>query len=79
MAHPAPARDPLVDTVARTFGATPPPAARPSRVVPVEPAPGWLRGAGLGLLAAVTALGVGVGVGVGAAIQTASRKRESDG
>ncbi|HEY0132734.1 MAG TPA: J domain-containing protein [Nannocystis sp.] len=73
---PAPTRDPLVDTVARTFGAAPPPVARPSRAVRIDPAPGWLRGAGLGLLAAVTALGVGIGVG--AAIQTANRERESD-
>ena len=67
----APAHDPLVETVARTFGEAPPAAPRARRAAPIAPAPSWLRGAGLGLLAAVTALGVGVGVG--AAVQTASR------
>lgn len=70
------AADPLVDTVARTFGvAPPPPAASPSRA-PIEPAPTWLKGAALGLFAAVTALGLGIGVG--AAVQTSARERRRD-
>ena len=71
--RPAPVHDPLIDTVARTFGAAPPAAPRVPHQSPVDPEPGWLRGVGLGLLTAVTALGVGVGVG--AAIQSASRDR----
>jgi len=75
--HPAPVRDSLVDTVARTFGAAPPTAPRAPQRAPIDPAPGWLRGVGLGLLAAVSALGVGVGVG--AAIHAGRRdKRKSE-
>lgn len=70
--HAAPApRDPLIDTVARTFGAAPSPTfgapsprATPASAQTIQPVPGWLRGAAVGLMAAVAALGVGASVGV---------------
>lgn len=63
--HAAPApRDPLGDTLARTFGTAPPPRPTPPSAPGIQPAPGWLRGAALGLIAAVAALGVGASVGV---------------
>ncbi len=68
-----PVRDPLIDTVARTFGRAPPQAPRAARVTPVAPAADWLKGVGLGLLAAAAALGVGVGVS--AAIETSQRDK----
>lgn len=75
--HAAPApRDPLLDTVARTFGAAPPPRATPPAAPAIQPVPGWLRGVAVGLVAAVAA--VGVGASVGAAIREArARDRRS--
>lgn len=61
--------DPLLDTVARTFGTAPPPRPAAPRAPTVQPAPAWLRDAAVGLLAAVAA--VGVGASVGAAIREA--------
>lgn len=55
-------RDPLFDTVARTFGAEPPPAPPTAPATVIEPAPAWLRGAAVGLFAAVAALGAGASV-----------------
>jgi curved DNA-binding protein CbpA len=66
-------RDPLFDTVARTFGQAPPPPPPSPGTPPIEPAPAWLRGVAVGLVAAVTALGVGIGIG--AAIHDAARGR----
>ena len=63
--HAAPApRDPLIDTVARTFGAAPPPRATAPSAPTIQPVPGWLRGAAVGLMAAIAAVGVGASVGV---------------
>jgi len=75
--HAAPApRDPLIDTVARTFGTAPPPRPTPPSAPVIQPAPGWLRGVAIGLIGAVAALGVGASVG--AAIREArARDRRS--
>ncbi len=70
-----PPRDPLFDTVTRTFGAAPPPCPTPPAVPPIEPAPAWLRAAAVGLFAAVAALGVGASVG--AAIREARARQRS--
>lgn len=66
-------RDPLFDTVARTFGQAPPPPPPSAATPPIAPAPAWLRGVAVGLVTAVTALGIGIGIG--AAIHDAARPR----
>lgn len=62
--HAAPApQDPLLATVARTFGTAPPPRPAAPGAATIEPAPAWLRDATIGLFAALAALGVGASVG----------------
>jgi curved DNA-binding protein CbpA len=64
-----PPRDPLFDTLARTFGATPPPGPAPAKAPPVTPAPTWLKAV---LLGVVGAAGL---VTIGAAAAASTRKR----
>ena len=68
--------DPLFDTVARTFGATP--SSGPGPAQPMGEVPQWAKGVALGVFAAAAALSVGFGIA--AAIKSAvSNLRRDEG